>query len=152
MRPKGILKNAGGNGYTHTPQQGYPNAYGAPPSPVWSPASAERHAAFLPPQQYGQRERGGRGDRDRDREREPRGGGGERKYHSPPRDRDRERDRERERGERTKDRPKEKPREKQTSKVTEKPKSRWKENLTAASMGGAAVSLFNVLSEAAEGL
>jgi hypothetical protein len=31
-------------------------------------------------------------------------------------------------------------------------KSRWKENLTAAGLGGAAVSLFNVLSEAAEGL
>jgi len=30
--------------------------------------------------------------------------------------------------------------------------SRWKENLTAASIGGAAVSLLNVLSEAAEGL
>ena len=33
-----------------------------------------------------------------------------------------------------------------------KPKSRWKENLTAAGIGGAAVSLLNVLTEAAEGL
>ncbi len=31
-------------------------------------------------------------------------------------------------------------------------KSRWKENLTAASIGGAAISLLNVLSEAAEDL
>jgi hypothetical protein len=36
----------------------------------------------------------------------------------------------------------------------EKPKSssRWKENLTAAGIGGAAVSLLNVLTEAAEAL
>jgi hypothetical protein len=51
------------------------------------------------------------------------------------------RDRERER-ERTRDRKPAPP-----QKV-----SRWKENLTAASIGGAAVSLLNVLSEAAEGL
>jgi hypothetical protein len=31
-------------------------------------------------------------------------------------------------------------------------KSRWKENLTAAGIGGAAASLLNVLAEAAEGL
>jgi hypothetical protein len=31
-------------------------------------------------------------------------------------------------------------------------RKRWRENLTAAGIGGAAVSLLNVLSEAAEGL
>jgi len=31
-------------------------------------------------------------------------------------------------------------------------KKRWKENLTAAGIGGAAVSLLNVLTEAAEGI
>jgi hypothetical protein len=31
-------------------------------------------------------------------------------------------------------------------------KRRWKENLSAGAIGGAAVSLLNVLSEAAEGL
>ena len=75
--------------------------------------------------------------RDGHRSREPR-----RRHSSPPRSRDRERDRER--GEhRERD---------QGHKEKEKPKSRWKENLTAASIGGAAVSLLNVLSEAAEGL
>ena len=64
--------------------------------------------------------------RERERDREPR-----RKDSSPPRRRDKERAKE---------------------KVKEKPRSRWTENLTAAGMGGAAVSLFHVLSEAAEGL
>lgn len=120
IRPKGILKH--NSSYTH--QQPYSNVYGAPPSPVWSPASAERQPMWIPQQQdprgayYAPRER--------ERDREPR-----KKHSSPHRRRD-------------KDKPKEK--------AKEKPKSRWTENLTAASMGGAAVSLFHVLSEAAEGL
>jgi hypothetical protein len=56
------------------------------------------------------------------------------------RNKDRDRDRERER-----DRDRER-RAPPPQKV-----SRWKENLTAASIGGAAVSLLNVLTEAAEG-
>ena len=51
-------------------------------------------------------------------------------------------------------RDREKTREKSREKKAPPPQkvSRWKENLTAASIGGAAVSLLNVLSEAAEGL
>lgn len=64
----------------------------------------------------------------------------------------RERDREPRRKHRERDRDKDRDMEKQKDKPKEKPKSRWKEQLTAASMGGAAVSLFNVLSEAAEGI
>lgn len=68
-----------------------------------------------------------------------------RRHSSPPRSRDRARDRER--GDH-RDRDGHGYREK------DKTKTKWfsKENLTAASIGGAAVSLLNVLSEAAEGL
>jgi len=79
--------------------------------------------------------------RDRDRERE--------------RERDKERDRERDRdGGRGGGKDRER-RKGDTGKEKEKDKKRpffSKENLTAASIGGAAVSLLNVLSEAAEGL
>ena len=82
--------------------------------------------------------------RDRDRDREKREDGGRRRRASPSSRRhtrdgysrlpesDKSKDLEREKA------------------ATEK-KRRWKENLTAAGLGGAAVSLLNVLAEAAEG-
>lgn len=119
-RPKGILKH--NSNYTH--HHSFTNAYGAPPSPVWSPASAERQPMWMPQQQDPRENH--YTSRERERDREPR-----RRHGSPSRRREKEK---------TRERPK------------EKPKSRWTENLTAAGMGGAAVSLFHVLSEAAEGL
>lgn len=110
--------------YTHH-QPVYGSMYNAPPSPVWSPSSAERHSSWI---EQHQRHRGSYSSRDHERE-------SKRKHISPSKHRERTRD---------KERPKERPKE--------KPKSRWKEQLTAAGMGGAAVSLFNVLSEAAEGI
>lgn len=135
MRPKGILKNGGANAGSYTyqtpqqPQQQYPTGmpYNGPPSPVWSPGAVEKQTMFIPtpyyPRERGDRERGG------DREREPR-----RRHSSPPREKHHSSHKDRK------------------EKEKEKPKSRWKEQLTAASMGGAAVSLFGILSEAAEGL
>lgn len=149
--------------YTHSPNTGYPNPFGqpvAPPSPAWSPvsAAAQNQPMWMPqpppqgmqggiwiPTSPQQSQQGGpmffpptsRGEaRDREKDREPR-----RRHSSPPRSRDRERDRER--GDY---------RDRDGHREKEKPKSRWKENLTAAGIGGAAVSLLNVLSEAAEGL
>lgn len=122
MRPRNIRKHD--SSYTHQ-KPAHGSVYNTPPSPVWSPASAERHSSWV------EQHKAHRGSyTSRDHEREPR-----RKHVSPSKHRERTND---------KDRPKEKPRE--------KPKSRWKEQLTAAGMGGAAVSLFNVLSEAAEGI
>lgn len=144
--------------YSHSPSYtGYPNPFGqppAPPSPVWSPVSAASPKQGLPvwmPQPPPQGTQGGiwiptspdRGQQGgpvfspssmtretREKDREPR-----RRHPSPPRSsRDRERDH---RG---------------SHREKEKPKSRWKENLTAAGIGGAAASLLNVLTEAAEGL
>ncbi|KAG0648801.1 hypothetical protein D0Z07_4722 [Hyphodiscus hymeniophilus] len=149
--------------YTHSPNTGYPNPFGqpvAPPSPAWSPVQQSQPTWMLqpPPQgtqggawapsnpQQGQKgaptlhPSASRGE-GRNRDREPR-----RRHSSPPRSRDRERERERER-ERGEHRERD-----HGHKEKEKSKSRWKENLTAASIGGAAVSLLNVLSEAAEGL
>jgi len=94
---------------------------------IWGPAEKGNGGVYYPPKE-----------RERERQRSSR-----RHYshhsHSKSshsgRDRDRDRDRDRER------------KAPPPQKV-----SRWKENLTAASIGGAAVSLLNVLSEAAEGL
>ena len=68
------------------------------------------------------------------------------------RPRDRERD-ERRRSERDRDHSRRSTTERGPNKEVEQmKKKRWKENLTAAGIGGAAVSLLNVLSEAAEGI
>jgi hypothetical protein len=93
---------------------------------IWIPNSPSQGQMLYPTG-------GGRQER---RDREPR-----RRHSSPPRSRERERDRDRDRDHRDRD-----------AYRKEEKKSRWKENLTAASIGGAAVSLLNVLSEAAEGL
>lgn len=80
-------------------------------------------------------------DERRDRERSHRN-----RDHDRPRDRERDdrRRRERDRGDRDARGP--------NKEVEQMKKKRWKENLTAAGIGGAAVSLLNVLTEAAEGL
>lgn len=108
---------------------------------VWIPTSPQQgqqgEPMFFSPTSRGE-------GRDREKGRESR-----RRHSSPPRSRDRDRDRDRERGDR---RDRNGYKEKEKPRPVEKQKSRWKENLTAASIGGAAVSLLNVLSEAAEGL
>ena len=122
FEPKGILKNR---------YEGGAYTYQYPPSPVWSPGTVERERAWkereVPRESRESRE--SREERPRERRKHAHGHG--------HRDREREREKERER---------EREREK------EKKGSRWKENLTAAGIGGAAASLLNVLTEAAEGL
>ena len=110
-----------------------------------SPPERERHREYNPSK-----------DRDRERNRDRDRDSGERVR---DRDRDLGRDRDRERGKEGGERRKHgrspnSSRHGSYSKSAEKAKSssRWKENLTAAGIGGAAVSLLNVLSEAAEGL
>lgn len=155
-------RNRGSRPYTpsdiNVPVSGYPNPFGsplptpqsnpAPPSQNWSPASSMPQPVWLanPPPNISAggiwvpQEKGGvyypPKERERERQRSSR-----RHYshHSHSKSshsgRDRERDKDRER------------KAPPPQKV-----SRWKENLTAAGIGGAAVSLLNVLSEAAEGL
>lgn len=67
------------------------------------------------------------------------------------RDKDRERDRDGSRHRRHRSKGKEQ-RDRDREREAYQKSSRWKENLTAAGIGGAAVSLLTVLSEAAEGL
>ena len=159
-------RNRPGHGYKpsdiHVPVSGYPNPFGqpipikeyarGPPSPNWSPPSSLQHGIRMasPPKNLSdggiwvpaQGQQGGvyypPKERERERQRSSR-----RHYshdsHSKSSHSGRERDREREKSKDKKASPPQKV-------------SRWKENLTAASIGGAAVSLLNVLSEAAEGL
>jgi hypothetical protein len=109
-----------------------------------------------PPERERHREYNSSKDRDRERNRDRDRDSGER-VRDRDRDlgRDRDRERDRERGERRKHGSSpNSSRHGSYPKSAEKAKSssRWKENLTAAGIGGAAVSLLNVLSEAAEGL
>jgi hypothetical protein len=139
----------------NVPVSGYPNPFGqpipaqpsnaGPPSPNWSPASSMQQPLWManPPQDISAggiwvpASQGGvyypPKERERERQHSSRRHYSHHSHSGRNRERDRERDRER------------KPPPPQ--KV-----SRWKENLTAASIGGAAVSLLNVLTEAAEGL
>lgn len=125
------------------PVSGYPNAFGqAPPSPVWSP-TRERDGNQLQQSQQG----GGGGSWQ---------GPGKVHFSEPGRkDSGRERDRERRSSRHSSYSGKggEKREVRDLAKEMQKDrKSRWKENLSAGAIGGAAVSLLNVLSEAAEGL
>lgn len=96
---------------------------------IWVPAQGQQGGIYYPPKENErERQRSSRRHYSHDSH--------SRSSHSG-RDRDRDRDRERNRDKKAPP----------PQKV-----SRWKENLTAASIGGAAVSLLNVLSEAAEGL
>jgi hypothetical protein len=160
--------NRGPRSYTpsdiNVPVSGYPNPFGQPvptkpstqrqPSPNWNPVSSVPQPVWManPPQNISASgiwvpAPNGQGgvyyppkEKERERERSSRRHYSHHSHHSHSgRNRDRDRDRERER-----DRDRKAP---PPQKV-----SRWKENLTAAGIGGAAVSLLNVLTEAAEGL
>jgi hypothetical protein len=124
---------------------GYPNAFGqAPPSPVWSPArDGNQQQQVWQPQQSQQ------------------GGGswqGQGKVQfsdSGRKESGRERDRSRRSSRHSSYSSKggENREVRDLAKEMQKDRrSRWKENLSAGAIGGAAVSLLNVLSEAAEGL
>jgi hypothetical protein len=158
-QPKGILKNKNTPGnYTtssYVPLQ-YGGFGGQPPlSPVWSNSGKEREPVWTNQGQQQSRDawegvsplyypptmdpKPRDRDRDRDREKE--------------RDRERERERERDRRRDSKDKHN---KEKEKGKEKEKEKKKgWHvggRELTAAGIGGAAVSLLTVLTEAAEGL
>jgi hypothetical protein len=160
-------RNRPGRSYTpsniNVPVSGYPNPFGqpipikelhrGPPSPNLSPSSSMSHPVWMasPPKHLGsgavwvpaQGQKGGMYYPPKEKERERQRSSRRHYSHdshskSSHSGRDRERDRERHR-------------EKKPQPPPQKV-SRWKENLTAAGIGGAAVSLLNVLSEAAEGL
>ncbi|KAL2075385.1 hypothetical protein VTL71DRAFT_328 [Oculimacula yallundae] len=148
-----VSSNAG------VPVHGYPNQYGSPlpPSPLLSQGSRD---GWNGPSSHNEKSYSGEKSRDRDRERDR-----ERDHHH---ERERERrDSHHERRERGGDREREKRRHSsnpKSSRPTERghqrdrppppvqKTSRWKEHMTAAGIGGAAASLINVLTEAAEGL
>lgn len=157
-------KSKGRKGYAGSnigaPVSGYPNPFGQPlPSPVRSPANREGNGAWMSGE-------GSYNEKDRSRERD------NSRDHVRDRDRDRDRDvKDRDRdGHRDRDRDGSRRRRHDSSSSRAKgsdrrdrdrdssrggsyqKSSRWKENLTAAGIGGAAVSLLNVLTEAAEGL
>lgn len=128
----------------NVPVSGYPNPFGQPkggvPQPIWMatppsgvnnggiwvPASAGRGGMYYPPPSASY-EKG----KDNHREKERNGRHESRRHYSHHSKRDHGRDSAREKPQKV---------------------SRWKENLTAAGIGGAAASLLNVLTEAAEGL
>ncbi|CZT01032.1 uncharacterized protein RAG0_08861 [Rhynchosporium agropyri] len=142
------------------PISGYPNQYGSPLPP--SPRSQGSRDGWNGPSSYNEKAYSGDRSRDRDRERDR------------ERDHDRERrEKEHERRERGGDRERERKRHSSTPRsvnsytrsserghqrdrppppVQKGSHSRWKEHMTAAGIGGAAASLINVLTEAAEGL
>lgn len=155
VKGKAVLKNAGR--HRQDGQSGYNGSFQAPPSPVWSPASVERDRMFRESERIVKHrdDDGGvvkrrDGERvvvkKRDGERRERGhqshshGGSHHSHHHRS-------ERERERGERERE-----GREREREKGEGKERKRWKDNLTAAGIGGAAASLINVLTEAAEGL
>ena len=125
------------------PQSGYPNPYGAPPSPVLSTTST-------------QRERTPRSHRDHKYE--------SRRYDSSSdSESDRRRHHSHSRSHHKRDKDYAHGRSSTASRATsgsshgrhrekDRKNSRWRENLTAAGLGGAAASLLGVLSEAAEGI
>ncbi|KAK0125650.1 hypothetical protein ONS96_009484 [Cadophora gregata f. sp. sojae] len=169
-RPKAPRSYASSN--AGVPVSGYPNPYGSPlpPSPLWSQGSRD---GWNGPSSHNDkdrelnekpRERGSHRDRDRDRDRE--------RDHDRERDRDHDRrERDHDRKDRERDRERDRDRRRHPSTSTSKTSrtgerghqrdrlpppvqkgSRWKEHMTAAGIGGAAASLINVLTEAAEGL
>ncbi|KAH7419495.1 hypothetical protein BKA64DRAFT_18953 [Cadophora sp. MPI-SDFR-AT-0126] len=138
-RPKVPRSYASSN--AGVPVSGYPNPYGSPlpPSPLWSQGSRD---GWNGPSSHN--------DKDYERDHERRERDHERK------DRDRERERERRRHSSTSTSKTSKPSERGHQRDRAPPParqgSRWKEHMTAAGIGGAAASLINVLTEAAEGL
>ncbi|KAG4439928.1 hypothetical protein IFR05_004603 [Cadophora sp. M221] len=164
-RPKPPRSYASSN--AGVPVSGYPNQYGSPlpPSPLWSQGSRD---GWNGPSSHNEKGYNGEKSRDRDRDRD--------RERERDRDRDRERDHEREHdkrereherrergGERERERrrhpstckssrPNERGQQRDRPPPTVQKGSRWKEHMTAAGIGGAAASLINVLTEAAEGL
>ncbi|RDW94785.1 hypothetical protein BP5796_00548 [Coleophoma crateriformis] len=112
--------------YTHTTRSGYPNPYGQPPSPSTSSSTLTVQVPRLSP--HSPRDRyipHSSSNKEAERQ-EPR-----RRHSSPPR---------------------RSHSSQKNADTREKPKSRWKENLGAGAVGGAAMSLLHVLAEAAEDL
>lgn len=147
------------------PVSGYPNPYGSPlpPSPLWSQGSRDGWngpSSHNDKEKSRERERDGHRDRDRDRDRERERDherrDRERDHDRRDRDRERERERERRRHPSTSTSKTSRPSERGHARDRPPPPpqkgSRWKEHMTAAGIGGAAASLINVLTEAAEGL
>ncbi|KAL3423255.1 hypothetical protein PVAG01_05002 [Phlyctema vagabunda] len=117
--------------YTHVNRSGYPNPYGVqpPPSPAMSSSSTLNPQTVRHPQNSPREARIHYSYDQQDRERKER-----HRHSSPPRQKGRTSSSHSKTGDK------------------EKPKSRWKENMGAGAVGGAAMSLLHVLSEAAEGL
>lgn len=131
--------------YTHINHSGYPHPYGIePPSPTLSSTSTLTPQTVRNPQTSPRDGRMYSSSSNREREKE----------------KDRQRDREKERSEvpRRHSSPLRDSKHVRTHSFhakgenKEKPKSRWKENMGAGAVGGAAMSLLHVLAEAAEGL
>lgn len=153
-------KSKGRRGYAGSnvgaPVSGYPNPFGQPlPSPVRSPGGREGSGTWISSGgSYNEKDRSRERERERDRERDS----SSHKDHVRDRDREERRDRDRDgsrkrhssNGSRAKGSDR-RDRERDSREKYQK-SNRWKENLTAAGIGGAAVSLLNVLTEAAEGL
>lgn len=112
--------------YTHTIRSGYPNPYGQPLSPASSGSTLTVQAPRM--SQHSSRDRyvSHPNSNKEDERHEPR-----RRHVSPSRRSHSSR---------------------KNVETREKPKSRWKENLSAGAVGGAAMSLLHVLAEAAEDL
>jgi hypothetical protein len=139
--PRSILKNAKPQSYTH--------ASYSPQSPL-SPAGWTSEGGRRPPRdgpstsdEYDRERDRDHRDRDRDRARE--------------KEKEREREaRRRERREREREREKERERERERDRDKDKDKKKGfkigRRDVTAAGIGGAAMSLLTVLSEAAEGI
>ncbi|KAF8866981.1 hypothetical protein BDZ45DRAFT_719969 [Acephala macrosclerotiorum] len=169
-------KSKGRKGYAGSnigaPVSGYPNPFGQPlPSPVRSPGARDGSGAWMSGSgSYNEKDKSRERERERDRERDNSSKG-------HVRDWDREREKDNSSKDYTKDRDREGHRERdrdgsrrrhssngsrargsdrrdreRDAREKYQKSNRWKENLTAAGIGGAAVSLLNVLTEAAEGL
>lgn len=155
VKAKGILKN--GSGYRHGDSGSYGVSFQGPPSPVWSPGSAERDRMFYEPERVAKRRdydgtvKRRDGDRlvVRKRDGERRDSGHRGHSHSGSHHGHGHRRSEREKEGKERDREN---REREREKGEGKDRRRWTDNLKAAGIGGAAASLINVLTEAAEGL
>lgn len=123
-----------------TPRSGYPNPFGfrPPPSPVSSPSLVAKPVFTQAPSRDRGSERGSWTPQS-----------GQSTHHSP---KDREQEREPSRRHHHSSSKASHSSQAKPSQRKDASRSRWKENLTAASIGGAAASLLNVLAEAAEGL
>ncbi|KAH9211353.1 hypothetical protein DL95DRAFT_188742 [Leptodontidium sp. 2 PMI_412] len=143
------------------PVSGYPNQYGSPlpPSPLWSQGSRDGWNGPSSHNEKGynrekSRDRDREWERERDRERDHEREHDRRERDHERRERGGERERERRRHPSTSksSRPNERGHQRDRPPPTVQKGSRWKEHMTAAGIGGAAASLINVLTEAAEGL